>query len=711
MSDLYEDNKRQTARIPIVLDSYEHAARAKDKELLMDYLNNDIYIIRDGKLISITGALRDQISSIQDGSMVVHIVTEATLPPIKDREKNHWYYVVLDAETVDEKDDVDVNKYIFYGVIKQKDEQDKNYILIGQNMLSGEDTVKVNALEGYKVCFYVPVRLNPEFYRLDGTPLEFEVVKRLYVLTPENRTELYDIYMSKDESLGEIDISLKLIGESTLDQYVKFTTSLRNLTFNVESLNALEFESSSGMLEVNTVSTQSAEGSIINQYNVVVNGAITNDIELTVRGNIIHMTYPNAGVTGIEIKNCINLIDIFADRSQSRATQITNTHAVTLKSFVIIGETSIENMEYKFYECADLKTIRLDYNSTNNVQSLLGTFSGCTSLQSISLFDTTNVTSMVSTFSRCASLKSVPLFDTSNVTNMDNMFTGCESLTTIPAFDTSKVTSMNFMFSGCSLLATISQLNTMNVTSMDNMFNGCAALVTIPQLDTSNVGSMQSMFNGCTALQNIPLLDTHNVSSMYVMFGECSSLTTIPQLDTSDVRIMDKMFINCTKLETIPMLDLSRVTSMNNMFENCTALTVVPQIQIPNCTALDNTFKGCSALTTCKLGQLMVTIDFSDCPNLNKESIEYIFLNVQTVTNQSNINITGCAGYSKIYATSEAGKNVISKGWVVVPELIAIIEGLTAEPKYVAEGETFIGKDSAEVQVGTMVVDSIIDWK
>lgn len=63
--------------------------------------------------------------------------------------------------------------------------------------------------------------------------------------------------------------------------------------------------------------------------------------------------------------------------------------------------------------------------------------------------NTIGVEHMEFMFYNCTSLTTVSLFDTSNVTNMDRMFSECHSLTSIPLFNTSNVTNMNQMFYYC----------------------------------------------------------------------------------------------------------------------------------------------------------------------------------------------------------------------------------------------------------------------
>ena len=137
---------------------------------------------------------------------------------------------------------------------------------------------------------------------------------------------------------------------------------------------------------------------------------------------------------------------------------------------------------------------------SHNTTSMQSMFNGCTSLQSVPLFDTSSVTSMYQMFFSCASLQSVPLFDTSSVTTMQGMFYNCYSLQSVPLFDTS------------------------SVTTMQGMFNGCSSLQSVPLFDTSSVTSMQSMFNGCSSLQTIPALDCSASTNMSIFAPNCYGL-------------------------------------------------------------------------------------------------------------------------------------------------------------------------------------------
>lgn len=192
-------------------------------------------------------------------------------------------------------------------------------------------------------------------------------------------------------------------------------------------------------------------------------------------------------------------------------------------------KTSDGKVPYKYsattYETATLVPGTSDvydvYKSGTSFGSLLR---GSVNVVEVLGANTTGITNMSYMFDSCTSLRTVSLFDTYNVTNMSEMFCYCTSLSTVPLFDTSNVTDMYWMFDGCSNLTTVPLFDTSNVTSMSNMFYNCESLTSIPLFNTSKVTTMYRMFQGCTSLTNIPLFDTSNVTSMQYTFWNCSSV-------------------------------------------------------------------------------------------------------------------------------------------------------------------------------------------
>lgn len=204
-------NVKLMARVPIVPDDFANQSEHKVHEVVMDFGNADIYVkVDETSYVNITGAMKEAITEIQDGSTIMHIVTESTLPPIADRKENHWYYVVLNSEADDS--DIEMQYYIYYGVCSQYS-VDKNYLLVGMNMFEGTDTVAVNIVEGYDATFYVPTNLDVTF--TDVTTESKSIVAaetdRLYgVDTISNNVIPYSVYTLRisDTGLRQIRVTV-----------------------------------------------------------------------------------------------------------------------------------------------------------------------------------------------------------------------------------------------------------------------------------------------------------------------------------------------------------------------------------------------------------------------------------------------------------------------------------------------------------------------
>jgi surface protein len=92
--------------------------------------------------------------------------------------------------------------------------------------------------------------------------------------------------------------------------------------------------------------------------------------------------------------------------------------------------------------------------------------------------------------------------NTTDIVLMSDMFSDCSSLTTLSLFDTSKVTDMGYMFQGCTALQSVPLFNTSNVTVMTGMLSSCSNLTTVPLLDTSKVTHLEYMCYYCTSVQS-----------------------------------------------------------------------------------------------------------------------------------------------------------------------------------------------------------------
>lgn len=132
-------------------------------------------------------------------------------------------------------------------------------------------------------------------------------------------------------------------------------------------------------------------------------------------------------------------------------------------------------------------------------------FSKATSFEGCWQFgDTVNVTNMSEMFKNCSSLKTLSLFNTKNVTNMSNMFYYCPYLITVPRFDTSKVTNMNYMLSNCGNLEEIHMINinaNINISS-STKFTREALLEVIGNLKAQTSGT-KTLTMGSTNLAKL----------------------------------------------------------------------------------------------------------------------------------------------------------------------------------------------------------------
>ena len=186
----------------------------------------------------------------------------------------------------------------------------------------------------------------------------------------------------------------------------------------------------------------------------------------------------------------------------------------------------------------------------------------------IKLTGINNITDMSYMFYNCSSLISISNFDTSNITNISNIFNGCSSLLDLPdisSWNTSKFTDISRAFANCSSLKSfpdISKWDTSHITNMSYLFYNCSSLIFLPpdlsKWNINNVTNISHLFSGCSSLPTLPDIsnwNTTNVSHMDYLFEKCSSLTSLPNInnwDTENVINMDNMFLNCNEALSIP---------------------------------------------------------------------------------------------------------------------------------------------------------------
>ena len=332
----------------------------------------------------------------------------------------------------------------------------------------------------------------------------------------------------------------------------------------------------------------------------------------------------------------------------------------------IIGTSwtkNITSLLFMFQGCTSLQTVPL-FN-TGLAMSFQSMFQGCNSLQTVPLFNTGLATSFQSMFQGCTSLKTVPLFNTGLATTVSSMFQSCTSLKTVPLFNTAKVITITYMFQGCTSLQTVPLFDTGIADDFTNMFQGCTSLQTVPLFNTVKATNFTSMFNGCTSLQTVPLFNTASAGLYFTsMFNGCTSLQTVPLFNTKFANRFDSMFSGCTSLKTVPLFDTRVCLNFSSMFQGCTSLQTVPLLNVFNSTVFTGTFNNCTNLKSAALAQPTKNLRYLNCA-LSAAELNRIFSNLATVgppsgnplVYQATITITGNWGANQCDITIAYNRN------------------------------------------------------
>ena len=303
--------------------------------------------------------------------------------------------------------------------------------------------------------------------------------------------------------------------------------------------------------------------------------------------------------TALSNLKCSSLSSVtFEDCSFPNVTSLKGLlYGSVITSFTWGGMEVSENLntlESMFSGCKSLQSVSLEGLKTSNVTSLGGLFYNCNSLSSINLSgcDFSNVTVCSSMFSGCSNLQSIDLsgHNLKNVTNSYGMFKDCEKLTSINFADCdfSKVTTSEYMFYQCKALQTV-DLSGAKLSSKNckYMFKNCGKLnsVNLSGCNFDGVTTCYGMFENCSALKEIDL-------------SGCS-------FKCADNASLTYMFNNCTSLETVDFsnCDLSNSTNYKLLFNNCNALKTIKAV-------------GCNETTIAKLNEAIGIFDYLSGVNI-----------------------------------------------------------------------------------------------
>ena len=204
------------------------------------------------------------------------------------------------------------------------------------------------------------------------------------------------------------------------------------------------------------------------------------------------------------------------------------------------------------------------------------------------------------------------------------------------------ITTINFKSSGSVFSAMLESftLNSNALTSASNMFYLCYGLINVlfkKQLGSGKI-STAGMFHSCRSLKKIDLSLLVS-SNLYNMFHSCSSLLKIPDIKTESLADSRYMTRDCGALVEIGEIDVSSVSAA----------------YILSTIIFNNMSIASSKIIGAKFGHSY------ENSNLSANSINAIFENLQTITTEEIITITGNWGADTCDTTIAT-----TKGWTVV---------------------------------------------
>ena len=359
------------------------------------------------------------------------------------------------------------------------------------------------------------------------------------------------------------------------------------------------------------------------------------------------------------------------------------------------------SMRQTFDGCTNLTTLDLENIDISQIDYLISTFNGCSSLKKIDfdvfvrnengILDLSHVTDATQMFNGCTSLVEINGFtdvDFSSLKKIDNMFSGCSSLhdLDISGMKLPKVTSMSPMFNSISLVnLNASGAELTGITSFDSLFKNKTTLVTVDLSDVvtgrKNM-STQYMFSGCSNLERVKIssMSGFKSSNAREMFSGCKKLEhlEVNGLIGNECTSMYRMFYNCAKLQSISfgVCDVSKVTSMKEMCSGCTSLVSLDMSECKQdkSIAVDMSMiaKGCTSLETFMAENLALSNlsqAFYNCQNLSNLSLSQIDASACTNLSQAFYNCYDLTSFDFESVFTKSGDKVDLKQVTTIAQM------------------------------------------
>ena len=276
----------------------------------------------------------------------------------------------------------------------------------------------------------------------------------------------------------------------------------------------------------------------------------------------------------------------------------------------MIWTNDITDCYYMFFGCDSIIEMNFTNFDASKCQNIGAIFKGCISLKSLDLsgFITSNhLYCMCDMFWNCYELKSLklPIFDTSNVYNIGHMFCNCKSLESIDLsnFKTEKVQYIDNMFNGCIKLTSLnlSSFITSEMVKMDNLFVGCETMKSLdfPNLDVSKVERIENVNNIFLNCKNLEYINLKNLKS--------------------NINLESKHF-NGTPKNLVVCVDKDKTQLINNTIDNNNCILISCNGKLPDSEYKIYSEKGCFTETclTTNYKYEFENICYERCPTNSK---------------------------------------------------------------------------------------------
>jgi hypothetical protein len=293
-------------------------------------------------------------------------------------------------------------------------------------------------------------------------------------------------------------------------------------------------------------------------------------------------------------------------------------------------------------------------------------------------------TSFVNFLNGCSSLQSLPLFNTAAGTNFMNFLLGCTSLQSLPLFNTAAGTNLQGFLQGCTSLQSVPLFNTAAGTNLQGFLQGCTSLQSVPLFNTAAGTNFTSFLSGCSNLQSLPLFNTAAGTSFFLFLSNCVGLKEVPLFNTAAGTLFAQFLIGCSSLQQVPLFNTAAGTNFSDFLRDCLGLKQIPLFNTAAGTSFSAFLRGCTSMQSMPSLNLAAGTSFTNfllfCPSLSRiqatfpanqnislanlslgpDALNEIYTNLPTASGTPTITVTGnwgTAAHDPTIATN--------KGWTV----------------------------------------------